>query len=133
MEQIAGIEMSELSIEFIRAFTMGGTCSAVCTLCGKQHFTTEESDFEDGEYERLLAKLDEEPDKYMQHDVTSLCLITIGGEQIIADCDCGKAKRYEDFVWDNRMQIIDYLKVKIKGNLNEVNRESEAITELQSD
>lgn len=69
--------------------------------------------FESGELERLQELAKEKPDKYKTTDY-SIGLLEIGGQQIVIDCVCDKAEKYEKFIVLNAEKIAEYLRGRSK-------------------
>ena len=99
---------SKIFEEAFRSFLHG--CVGECS-CGKVYYDASDNyyNWEDGEFERL----EKDPNSYpLPYAVTS---IMIGGEEIVPDCDCGKLKKYEDFIIHHAEQIAKYLNMRSKA------------------
>ena len=103
------------SEEFADALFSAGTyCSAVCDLCGRTHFCNEDygewtDELDDKTYfNKLMAGLESEPDKYVICDYT-IRFGTFDGKHVVEACPCGKLKTYEDWLWQRRDMILEYL------------------------
>jgi hypothetical protein len=100
----------EPSEHFIRTFTMGGTPVATCGFCGRVNFATgDPSLYDESELERLLEKQQQEPERYVSHGDDSVSHGEIAGRALVEGCPCNLATTYEDFIWDNRHRILEYL------------------------
>lgn len=128
----------EESKEFADAIFGAGTyCSVVCGFCGHTHFCNEEYGEwgeEDGAalYRSLVAGAEKEPDKYTECDYT-IRFGVFDGKTAVEGCPCGKLKMYEDWIWDRRYSILNYLtaryklkKVEIDGLRDKITKANEA-------
>jgi len=80
-----------------------GGCVRTC-VCGKIYYDTyNDWDWEFGELERLEKNPNTFPVEY------SVGTISINNEEIVIGCDCGRAKKYEDFIIQHAKQIATYL------------------------
>lgn len=108
---------------FEDCFTQAGTPGVDCEHCGRTHFTHEDADCES-----LRAKAEKQPDKYIEQDCDSLAFGILDGRQYVFGCPCKKAERYEQFVWDHREQIADYLKRRAQAEVEEAQRTLNAVS-----
>ena len=79
-------------------------CVRTCA-CGRIYYDTfnDDWDWKDGE----LEALDKNPNAFpVEHSVST---ISINEEEIVHGCECGRAKKYEDFIIDHAEQIAEYL------------------------
>ena len=103
------------SDDFLRIFTHQASSVIDCQACGRVHFYDPghpTSNFDTGEYEKLKAEQEKDPDRYMSQVDDSTPWIIFYGRQIVLDCPCNYARRVEDFFWENRHDIAEYLKVR---------------------
>lgn len=129
------IKQPQVSEEFERAFSANtGTSDSTCELCGRRLFGGSGTiGYEDGELEDLRQKAKAEPDKYHEFDGDDgVSEGLIDGKRFIFGCPCNRLRRYEDFVWAHRRQIIEYLKKRIGERLQHAQQESEAINRIDS-
>lgn len=105
-------QLDEPSGHFARAFCGGGTIRAECGFCGRENFTTERSgwDWEEGEQEELFRLEAKYPDRYVSHNYDSVTVGDLAGTWFVWDCPCNQGRRYENFVWDYRHQILRYIR-----------------------
>ncbi len=103
------------SIEFADALFSAGTyCSVTCDFCGRIHFCSESygewTDEEDDKkhFDALVKGCEEEPDGYVECDYT-IRFGVIDGKTGVEGCPCGELKKYEDWIWNHRFVILDYL------------------------
>jgi len=116
------------SEEFIRAFSRHGTIVATCA-CGRTHFASYDADcFDEGELEKLSAQQQREPNKFVEHFQSSVSVVHFGNETLVADCDCDRLKRYENFIWAYRQSILDYL---VKRNTRDFNMVTELNEQIE--
>jgi hypothetical protein len=92
-----------------------GTVSATCELCGRTLFSSDlKSCGDDGEWEDCMKGMEKEPDKFILVDYDSVSLGTIGGRQVILGCPCNGLRPYEDFIWEHRKQIANYMERRLE-------------------
>lgn len=92
---------------FERAFPGGGGCSIDCT-CGRLHFCDNDSY---GDITNLLRLAEKTPDRFICHEGDdSVHFITINKRIFVPGCPCGYGEEMEKFLWENKMQISEYLK-----------------------
>lgn len=104
------------SDEFMGAVCNAGSIVADCEFCGRTHFVDEHwGDFEEGEFENLMKKYEEDPDKYVfNNEYSSVSLGYLDGKQVVWGCPCNAGSRYEEFMWNHRYIFRDYIKAKAK-------------------
>ncbi len=128
----------EESKEFADAIFGGGTYSSVvCDFCGRTHFCDDSYGvWEDGDdkafYKQLEALSVKEPDKYIICDYTIRHGV-FDGKTAIEGCPCGMLKTYEDFIWNHKYQIMEYLVARYKNQKNAVARFGERIQDVVSE
>jgi len=106
-----------------------GSIVGDCELCGRTYFDPCDGGYEDGELEELERKAKKEPDKYVPCD-GGVSLGSIAGNQVVLDCDCPGLANYENFIWNDRFKIAEYLKARLKNNLEKAQAESETLSGL---
>lgn len=109
--------------EFDHAFIDGGSCWLSCE-CGRTHFSSQDRvGFSDdqAELEKLLKNAESNPDKYVDHGDESVAMGYIDGHHLVLGCPCGELAKYEDFIWNNRRRILEYLKTRIANQARESN------------
>lgn len=92
----------------------GGPC--VHCSCGIDHYSIQSArDFDE------LDSIPEASETVVHHDDGDDCVsyYTMGNRTFVYACEgCSKtARRYEDFIWENRNHIRQYLKVRIDQEL----------------
>lgn len=123
--------MKDASEDFYRAFSGTGHLVAHCH-CGRVHFSLfhDEGAYDEGEYEGLVEKMKAEPNKYIGHNETSISAIYLNGVMCIEGCPCGYARKVEDLIWKERLNIIEYLKRRMNEELKQKEKEAAAINSL---
>lgn len=107
--------------EFASAIVQGGGLVATCDFCGRTYFATWNTDNYDdpdddepngkGELERLRELARDPKNKYIEWgDVESITHGMLDGREYVYGCDCKAAQAYENFVWNHRYSIADFLK-----------------------
>ena len=88
-------------------------CVRTC-VCGRIYYdiANDDWDWKPGELEALDKNPKATPVEY------AVGTISINDEEIVMGCDCGRAKRYEEFILQHAEQLAEYL-----------NRRSEALKE----
>lgn len=105
----------EPSTFFLNVLSGGGSSHATCQ-CGKEHFCPD-ADYgdiaEDESWtEYCEAEYKNDPENVMLHyGYDSVGTNEIDGKVYVYGCDCYNAglKRYENWIWNNRKLIRDYL------------------------
>ena len=94
---------------FMKAFDSHcNGCERTCA-CGIHWFDVYNiSDYEEGELEALLEKAKADPEKYKETD-GSVGTIEIDSIEIVWNCTCNHAERYENFIISHAGQIAEYL------------------------
>jgi hypothetical protein len=108
----------QCSDRFARIFDSHcGGCRRQC-ICGRQHFDFSDNGWtwEDGELERLEAMAKKEPDIYIGHDGT-IGTMEIDGVDIVYDCKCDNAAKYERFILAHAEQLAEYLRDLVRRDL----------------
>ena len=92
---------SNTASQMMWAAGRGGGSPYVHCACGKDHSIPVEEDNDDDEY------------VYQKYD--SFHYIEIDGQNFVDECEgCAKKLlKYENFIWQNRQHIRDYLKIRI--------------------
>jgi hypothetical protein len=104
---------------FVEALKGGGSSSIYCA-CGRMHYAPSnlyDSDDEDDYTNMLndaLAEQKKDPDGVViNYEDDFIYCKDIDGNTFVVDCPCNGLRKYEDFIWNNRDSIRDYLKVRI--------------------
>jgi len=113
-------QLSKPSEEFKLAIGHVSSIEILCELCGRGHFSADENSFEEGEFEKLLKKHEENPDKYIFHsDEDSVIYGYINGKQAVVDCPCNELSKYETFFWNHRYIIEEYFTARANKELED--------------
>ena len=104
------------SDDFQDAVTGGGSIVADCGLCGRTVFEDDRhaGDWEEGELEGLRDKTEKEPDKYVGFGARSVGTGYINNIQVVTNCPCNGLRPYENFIWNHRRIISDYIAKRTK-------------------
>jgi hypothetical protein len=113
----------QASEEFWDAVISGGGLNADCDLCGRVHFVDHGVNYEEGELEGLFESQKQEPEKYISHDIEDVHFGSLGGKSLVYECDCGRAVEYEQFIWNSRSVIANYLRKKTRLILVDAERD----------
>ena len=91
--------------------TGGGTGHVHCN-CGIDHYAM-------GQYYDAFEELPDESSTCIHHDYDFIHYYEVEGKMFVDDCDgCIKyLKRYEDFIWNERDIIRNYLKIRVTQEL----------------
>ena len=96
-----------------------------CEFCGRIHFGVD-----DEEYDELSEKQDKEPDKYVgHHDVNGIAWGYIDAKIYVWNCPCDSAHKYEQWIWNNRKLICEYLKRRTTEALKQAEADAEMVEE----
>lgn len=114
-------DATQASEMFMDAGQGGGGPWVEC-LCGKSHFAlrADWSDFDEDDLEEDANeegfKIPPEDENTVHHVDEYVYYITFNGQQAVTNCEgCRtKLKRYEDFIWEQRDIIREYLRIRIK-------------------
>lgn len=117
------------SEDFERSFGGAGSLVISCEFCDRVHFATfnNAGDYDEGELKDLLRKAKAEPDKYIEQDYSSISWGYLAGHQYVHGCQCNKARAHEDFIWDHRDRIINYLEKRTKAESEEAQRNRDLV------
>lgn len=110
---------------FQDAFCDSGTPQQQCDFCGRISFDSNGEFMEEGELESLLQKSKETPDKYHPVD-GGVSFGHINGKTCVYGCPCNALRNYENFIWDHRIEISDYLRRRTEDNLKAAQIDAEA-------
>jgi hypothetical protein len=91
------------------AFRCGGGIRFTCH-CGRTHFEDREcaGDWDNSELEGLREAFHRDPDKTIAC-AYSVTYATINGREYVLGCPCNGLRVYEDFLWNHRRGIAEYL------------------------
>lgn len=122
--------MSDCSYDFFDAFASGiGSYVATCQ-CGITYFASlQRGSFDSGELEQLLAKAAAEPEKYIDTGDDGVSFTNLGAEYVHG-CACGAEKRHEDWVWEHRRAIAQYIKARTAKELKAAQEQAELCAAL---
>ena len=68
----------------------------------------------------------------MGWDCTGISRGTIDGREFAECCPCREIRRYEDFVWDHRYEILNYILTRSKRNVARAQSEAEDLAVAQA-
>jgi len=110
--------VDDASDHFWRTFSKTGTITATCD-CGHTYFCVynNEGDYDEGELETLRAKMAAEPKRLTELSCSHVSVMQLGGNQYVEGCDCGRLKKYEDFIWHWRREITEYIAARVDDEL----------------
>jgi len=114
------------SEEFLDAFS-GGSAGIIveCDFCGRVYFSTSDhGDYEEGELESLRANAEKEPDGCIEVDYFT-SRVEVDGKTYAYGCKCNKVRRYEDFIWLHRREILAYIKARMEKRLKAAKEDME--------
>lgn len=100
---------------FIDAHEYGyGGAFAECR-CGISHYATRFYEDEIEDEDELRDRLPPESEHVKHHDADAVLHFELDGRHYVSECEgCRKTlARYEQFIWDNRQHIRNYLKIRI--------------------
>ena len=112
--------MAKTSDTFFDALNHDGSICRECQ-CGRTHFATfDESCFDPGELEVLRAQAVNYPERFLEHDGSSVTAAFLNGKEYVYQCPCEGLAPYEKFVWQNRNQIVDYIAARHASEMETV-------------
>lgn len=115
-------DLNQASELFMDTVCDAGTSSIDCQLCGRLHFAAgEQSCLSREEIERLRVLAKEHPDQCCESHEDGIAFGYIDGRQAVWSCPCGKLRRYEEFIWNNRDLIVRYIKARTQSDLATAN------------
>lgn len=101
------------SVRLADFFCCGGTPVAACDFCGRIHFAVGVNSCIDDELRKnYLEAARINPERYFESQDDSIAFGMWDCRQAVWGCPCEKLKRYEDFFWDNRRVILEYIKAR---------------------
>jgi hypothetical protein len=104
------MDINEILEEIFDHESGTGSIRAQCH-CGRTHFVHQDADWDENEYEELVKKQTEEPDKYIQHyQYDSISCKEFNGSQWVMGCHCNWHHKYASFMWHERSVIIKFLR-----------------------
>ncbi len=97
---------------------------ATCEFCGITYFEDNERewDWEKGQLEELRERSKTNPSTCVSVDYVGWGYID--DKQFVADCPCNAASKYENFIWNHRDLIRDYLTARAQKQLIEAQDDS---------
>ena len=110
---------------FLDSLSGGGSHNIVCQ-CGREHYCPDSGNFfndysDDGEddykfyLQEALAHQKNDPDGVIiHHDVDCVVTKDLHGAAFVLECPCNGLWKYEQFIWDNKNNIRNYLKNRIE-------------------
>jgi hypothetical protein len=112
---------------FLNSLTGGGSHYMVCGYCGRSHYCPESDNFyhndndrndEDDAYahylREALAEQKKDPEGVVIHyDVDFVEAKNLAGMAFVIECPCNGLSKYEDFIWNNKNDIRNYLKRRV--------------------
>ena len=120
--------IEEISEELWDVIINSGSLVVDCECCNTTYFGTDE-DFEEGELEELEEKMKKKPDRYHRFDGDTVSWGYVNGRQIVYKCGCKEGDKVmlnmENFIWNNRHIILNYLKDKTSNNLKDAKNDKE--------
>lgn len=127
-------KLKETSETFWDAIIHSSSLVILCEFCGRVHFATwSEGDYDDGEELTDLKKRAKiNPDRYIEdHEYSSIRWGYLDGKQIVYRCKCNSAARFENWIWDHRRLISDYLSARVKELEKKLEEEKELVAQLE--
>jgi len=101
------------SHHFRSAVFTGSGLRVTCSICRRCFFCSW-GDYSPGELEELRDLAAREPERYFEVEDFTQCG-DVDGKQIPLFCPCNGLRRYEDFIWDHREMIAQYLADRAKS------------------
>jgi hypothetical protein len=98
------------SQEFEDVFCCAGTTVATCGFCGVNHFSRAHMD--EDELVEILKSQKAEPEKYIEHEWDFISWGHLGSTEFVPDCECNGGDNFEQFIWVQRNQILEYLRLR---------------------
>ena len=105
---------------FLKTLWGGGSSSVYCN-CGRQHYAPRnlEDSYEERDYPIMLADILEEQKQntdgvIINHEDDFIYTKDIDNKTFVIDCPCNGLRRYEEWIWNHREIIRDYLKVRVE-------------------
>jgi hypothetical protein len=121
------------SEEFWSAFTSAGTPVATCGFCGRVTIGLGGRDLDHDEYLAYCEKIRTRPEEYREDSFNdSIGTGELAGRILVYGCPCNEARRYEDFLWSHRLQILDYIKRRTARERREAEHNALAVEALTS-
>lgn len=117
---------NEQQSRFSHAFSSDRTLCVTDCSCGRVHFVSANGhgDYERGELEELQAKAKAEPDKYIEEtEYDHIDTAYLDGLQLVPDCQCGKYKKYCDWIESHAESLAQYLVAYFKEKAQDARHE----------
>ena len=125
--------LKEPSEMFWDAIIGAGSLVITCEFCGRTYFGTySEGWYDKGELEDLRARAKKEPDKYIELCATdSISWGYIDGRQAVYECACNNVVKYENWIWQHRHLIAQYLMRRVKEMKRNLKHEETLTSQLE--
>ena len=109
---------------FIRALSGGGGSSSINCNCGRTHYapsnlyhSEDESDYNDMLNDALAEQKNDPEGVVINLEDDFVYAKDIDNKTFVVDCPCNGLRRYEDWIWNNRNPIRDYIKLRVDQEL----------------
>jgi len=126
-------KLEKASEVFWDAIINAGSLVITCEFCGRTYFGSySEGWYDEGELEDLRASAKKEPDKYIElYDTDSISWGYIDGRQAVYSCACNNVVKYENWIWQHRHLISQYLNKRVKKMKEDLKAEQYVTSQLK--
>lgn len=132
-ERTVSKESKPPSEEFLDAIHGGrGSLVVECGFCQRVYFG-DGSGYDEGELERYEELEKANPDRYIGVGEDMITVFSINDVDYVEGCPCNGPRMFEVLFWNNRRQIIKYLKTRLKDNLKRAKYEADMLNGLEDD
>lgn len=123
--------MTDCSDEFYDAFRAGIGSYHIQCGCGITYFASDEygSVDDEAEMDALKKKAIDHPEKFIDTGDCGVSMTNLGVDYVHG-CSCGTEKRYEDWIWEHRKAIAQYIKARTAKELKAAQEQVESCAEL---
>lgn len=98
-----------------------GAPSLDCT-CGRTHHAPDGTDVEEADAARMRAEARAYPKRFVIHEnVDAVTGVMINGGVVVDGCECNWLGKFEQFIWNEREQIVRYYKARREAELASLN------------
>lgn len=91
-----------------------------CGFCGITHVANLEA-LDEEEEKELRAEIKKNPEKFnVDEHYDFVSWAWFNGVECVRGCECNTLDKYEEFIWDHRTQIMNYIQARLLKARDEV-------------
>lgn len=117
----SNLSPSEMFLDSLSGYGIGSP-DIECAWCGREHLCVNSRFMDDWDHDNseswedlCISRHKENPENVVLHyDCDSVSAHEMNNIMFVVGCPCNGLQRYEQFIWDHRQTIRNYLKVRIE-------------------